>query len=124
MGHTPGDLPVLDVDGLEHRLVEATAHGRSSLQVRRLAVAGELDRGSEDVLPTVEVRLCDVELLLRRPLLRGDAILLILQELKWDGVRAVVSAGSALAARERTRRPGRIHTRSSQRTSGASRAPR
>src|SRR6266545_574254 len=83
----PAHLPVFHVDGLEHRLVEPTAHRRSSLHVRRVAVACELDRRSEDVLPTVEVRHRDVELLLRRPLLRGDAILLVLQQLKRDGVR-------------------------------------
>jgi hypothetical protein len=73
------DLPVLHVNGFQHRLIEATAHGRSSPKVRRVAVAGQLDRRSEEVLPTIEVSLCDVEFLLRRPLLRGDAILLRLQ---------------------------------------------
>src|SRR5207344_2586459 len=58
----PADLAILDVDGLEHSVVEATAHRRPRLPVRRVAVAGESDGGAEDVLPAVEVALRRLQL--------------------------------------------------------------
>jgi len=58
---SPGDFAVFDVDGLEHRLVEATAHGGSRLPIRRVTVAGELDRGPQDILRAPKIGLRDAE---------------------------------------------------------------
>jgi hypothetical protein len=45
------------VDGLEHGVVEVTAHRRPRLCVGGVAVACESDGGSENVLPAVEIAL-------------------------------------------------------------------
>jgi hypothetical protein len=49
----PTDPPVLDVDALEHSVVEVSPHRRSRPKVRSVTVAGEPDGRSENVLPTV-----------------------------------------------------------------------
>jgi hypothetical protein len=58
----PSDPSVLDVDGLEHRVVEASAYRRSCLHVRDVAVVGESDGGAKDVLSAGEIALRDREL--------------------------------------------------------------
>ena len=83
----PADLAILDVDGLEHSVVEATAHRRPRLPVRRVAVAGESDGGAEDVLPAVEVALRRLQLASGRLLGNADAILLRFQEIERDRIR-------------------------------------
>jgi hypothetical protein len=77
---------VFDVDSLEHRVVEASAHRRPRLQVRRVAVPGEPDRCTEDVLPAVQVALHSREFRVGGLLGNADPVLLDLQELKRDPI--------------------------------------
>jgi hypothetical protein len=75
------DPSVFDVYGLEDGIVEATAHGRTCLRVCGMAVPGEPDRGTEHVLPALQVALGALEFPLGRLLDRADPVLFVLQQL-------------------------------------------
>jgi hypothetical protein len=82
-------LAVFDVDGLEDGGVEAPSHPQGGFHVRVVAVPGQLNSEPEDLLPAFEVGLCNRKLGFGRLLLRRDAILLPLKEIKRDRVRVV-----------------------------------
>ncbi|MBI4729469.1 MAG: hypothetical protein HY775_08215 [Acidobacteria bacterium] len=83
------NVAVQDVDRAEHNVVESPPHRRARLAVGLVAVAGEADRHGEDLLPAGEVAFEIGELCLGRALRRGDAVLVLLEELEGDRVRVV-----------------------------------
>jgi hypothetical protein len=95
------DLATLDVDELEHRVVEAPPRLGVGVEVGGVAVAGEPYCESQHLVPPLEVGFCVLEFGFRCRLLLGDAVLVRLEQLERDRV-GVIGAQELLAlVRER-----------------------